>query len=110
MFRAVLKTICTSLALIIIVKSIDIIKNAESIYYLRNDKKELVTIDKSKSAKLKIFFKLTEIEKIQKINQIDGKTYPEEEFTENIQLLKGFNNRLNEKILSINDLFKLEKE
>ena len=33
-----------------------------------------------------------------------------EEFTENIQLLKGFNNRLNEKILSINDLFKLEKE
>ena len=91
-------------------KTIDIIKNAESIYYLRNDKKELVTIDKSKSAKLKIFFKLTEIEKIQKINQIDGKTYPEEEFTENIQLLKGFNNRLNEKILSINDLFKLEKE
>ena len=81
-----------------------------SIYYLRNDKKELVTIDKSKSAKLKIFFKLTEIEKIQKINQIDGKTYPEEEFTENIQLLKGFNNRLNEKILSINELFKLEKE
>ena len=91
-------------------KTIDIIKNAESIYYLRNDKKELVTIDKSKSAKLKIFFKLTEIEKIQKINQIDGKTYPEEEFTKNIQLLKGFNNRLNEKILSINELFKLEKE
>ena len=91
-------------------RSIDIIKNAESIYYLRNDKKELVSIDKSKSAKLKIYFKSNEIEKIQKINQIDGKTYPEEEFTENIKLLKGFNNRLNEKILSIKDLFKLKKE
>ena len=70
----------------------------------------MVSIDKSKSAKLKIYFKSNEIEKIQKINQIDGKTYPEEEFTENIKLLKGFNNRLNEKILSIKDLFKLKKE
>ncbi len=90
-------------------KSIDIIKNAESIYYLRNDEKELISIDKSKSAKLKIFFKLNEIEKIQKINQIDGKTYPEDKFTDKLKLLKGFNNRLNEKILSIEELFKPNK-
>jgi len=87
-------------------KSIDIIKNAESIYYLRNDENELISIDKSKSAKLKIYFKLNEIEKIQKINQIDGKTYPEDKFTDKLKLLKGFNNRLNEKILSIEELFK----
>ena len=90
-------------------KSIDIIKNAESIYYLRNDENELISIDKSKSAKLKIYFKLNEIEKIQKINQIDGKTYPEDKFTDKLKLLKGFNNRLNEKILSIEELFKQNK-
>ena len=86
-------------------KSVDIIKNAESIYYLRNDERELVSIDKSKSAKLKIYFNLNEIEKIQKINQIDGKTYPEDEFNDKLKLLKGFNNRLIEKIISIEGLF-----
>ena len=85
--------------------SIDIIKNAESIYYLRNEKQELVTIDRSKSAKLKVYFKENDIDKLQKINQIDGKTYPENEFNDQLKLLKGFNNRLNEKIKSINELF-----
>lgn len=91
-------------------KSIDIVKNAESIYYLRNDKQELVTIDRSKSAKLKVYFKVSEIDKIQKINQIDGKTYPENEFNDNLKELKGFNNRLDEKINSINELFNEIKE
>ena len=91
-------------------KSIDIIKNAESIYYLRNDKQELVTIDRSKSAKLKVYFKANEMDRIQKINQIDGKTYPENEFNDNLKELKGFNNRLDEKINSINELFNKIKE
>ena len=91
-------------------KSIDIIKNAESIYYLRNDKQELVTIDRSKSAKLKVYFKVSEIDKIQKINQIDGKTYPENKFNDNLKELKGFNNSLYEKINSINELFNEIKE
>ena len=91
-------------------KSIDIVKNAESIYYLRNDKQELVTIDRSKSAKLKVYFKVSEIDKIQKINQIDGKTYPENKFNDNLKELKGFNNRLDEKINSINELFNEIKE
>ena len=60
-------------------------------------------------SKSKIYFKLNEIEKIQKINQIDGKTYPEDKFTDKLKLLKGFNNRLNEKILSIEELFKQNK-
>jgi len=90
--------------------SIDIIKNAESIYYLRNEKQELVTIDRSKSAKLKVYFKDNDIDKLQKINQIDGKTYPEDEFNDLLRFLKGFNNRLNEKIESINEIFNQIKE
>ena len=90
--------------------TININKNAESIYYLRNDEKELVTIDRSKSAKLKIYFLNNDIDKIQKINQIDGRTYPEENFVEKLKILKGFNNRLNEKIKNISELFKKDKE
>ena len=80
--------------------------NLKALYFFR-DSRFVFQIFPNIEIKLKIYFKSNEIEKIQKINQIDGKTYPEEGFTENIKLLKGFNNRLNEKILSIKDLFKL---
>ena len=51
-------------------KILNIIKNAESIYYLRDSKNELVGIDKSKSASIKIFIDQNRIEEIRKINQI----------------------------------------
>ena len=54
---------------------VDIIKNAESIYYLETQKNEFSGIDKSKSAKIKIFISDQNIDTFTKINQIDGKTY-----------------------------------
>ena len=83
----------------------DIIKNAESIYYLRNSENELIGIDKSKSAKINILINEQEIETFTKINQIDGKVYPEEDFNENDKLLKGFYFREDERIKTIRDLF-----
>ncbi len=86
--------------------SIDIIKNAESIYYLRNDKDELVGIDKSKSGKIKIWITNNNIDEVRKINQIDGDTYPEEQFPEKDRILRGFDWRDEERPLSVEDLFK----
>jgi len=86
--------------------TIDIIKNAESIYYLRNEKDELVGIDKSKSGKIKIWITNNAIDEVRKINQIDGDTYPEEDFPENNQILRGFDWRDEEQPLSVKDLFK----
>ena len=86
-------------------KFIDIIKNAESVYYLRNSENELIGIDKSKSAKINILIEQQIIETFTKINQIDGKVYPEEEFNENDKFLKGFYFREEERIKSLNDLF-----
>jgi lipopolysaccharide export system protein LptA len=86
--------------------TIDIIKNAESIYYLRNEKNELVGIDKSKSGKIKIWITNNTIDEVRKINQVDGNTYPEEEFPENDQILRGFDWRDEERPLSVEDLFK----
>lgn len=86
--------------------TIDIIKNAESIYYLRNEKNELVGIDKSKSGKIKIWITNNSIYEVRKINQIDGNTYPEEDFPENNKILRGFDWRDEERPLSVEDLFK----
>ena len=71
-------------------KTVDVIRNAESIYYFRNDLNELVGIDKAKSGSIKIFFDKKEIEEVRKINQIDGKIYPESTFPDKEKLLKGF--------------------
>lgn len=87
-------------------KTVDIIKNAESIYYFRNDKNELVGIDKAKSGTIKIFLENKKIEEVRKINQIDGKIYPESDFPEKEKILKGFDWREEERLTSIEDLFK----
>ena len=54
---------------------VDIIRNAQSIYYFRNDIGELVGIDKSKSGKIRILLEDKEISEVRKINQIDGIIY-----------------------------------
>ena len=86
--------------------TIDIIKNAESIYYLRNEDDELVGIDKSKSGSIKVWISNNAIDEMRKYNQIGGKTYPEIEFPENEKILKGFHWRDSERPISVEDLFR----
>lgn len=86
--------------------TIDIIKNAETIYYLRNEEDELVGIDKSKSGAIKVWITENTIDEMRKYNQIGGKTHPENEFPENDKILQGFNWRESERPTSVEDLFK----
>jgi len=86
--------------------TIDIIKNAETIYYLRNEENKLVGIDKSKSGAIKIWLTENNIDEMRKYNQIGGKTYPELDFPENEKILRGFNWRESERPTSVEDLFK----
>ena len=85
---------------------VDILKNAQSIYYFRNDENELVGIDKSKSGSIRIIIENRDIEEVRKINQIDGDIYPESKYPKNEKLLKGFDWREDERPLSVEDLFK----
>lgn len=85
---------------------VDIIKNAQSIYYFRNDKNELVGIDKSKSGSIEIDILDNEVDMINKVNQVDGKIYPESKFPKIEALLKGFDWRPEERLKSVEDLFK----
>ena len=59
---------------------------------------------------IKIFISDQNIDTFTKINQIDGKVYPEDEFNENDKLLKGFYFREDEIIRSIDDLFLEDKK
>jgi len=86
--------------------TIDIIKNAQSIYYLRNDDNELVAIDKAKSGKIKIWITENTIDEVRKIKAVDGKDYPQDQFPENQTKLRGFDWREDERPRSMEDLFK----
>ena len=86
--------------------NVDIIKNAEKIYYSYNEKQELVGIDKSKSGSINIKLSNNTIDEMRLLQQVDGSIYPEEDFPKNARKLRGFVWRDNERPKSVDDLFK----
>jgi lipopolysaccharide export system protein LptA len=87
---------------------VDIIKNTEVIYYMRNDAHELIGINKNVSSKINIIFDKKEIETITFFNQVDGDIYPEKELPENARKLRGLVWRGDERIKSKDDIFTAE--
>lgn len=88
---------------------VDIIKNTEVIYYMRNDNNELIGINKNASSKINIILDNNAIETITFFQQVDGNIFPEEEFPENERLFKGFKWRGDERIKSKDDIFPEEE-
>lgn len=84
---------------------VDIIKNAEVIYYMRNDLQELIGINKNVSSKINIIFDNKEIEDITFFKQVDGTIFPEKELPEPDRKLRGMVWRGDEKIKSKDDIF-----
>ncbi|MFV0565271.1 MAG: OstA-like protein [Flavobacteriaceae bacterium] len=87
---------------------VDVTKNAQSIFYVRDDKQELIGIDKAKSGSISIVFSEGDIETYSRFNQIDGDLHPESKYPAHEKQLKGFDWRNDERPLNINDLFKEE--
>ncbi|MDT0559495.1 OstA-like protein [Ichthyenterobacterium sp. W332] len=88
--------------------NVDIIKNAEKIYYSRNDDNELVGINKSKSGSINIQIEDNTITIISLLKQIDGDIFPESEFPKNARQFRGFDWRDEERPKSVEDLFRGE--
>ncbi|WP_367768624.1 OstA-like protein [Flavobacterium sp. WC2421] len=84
---------------------VDIIKNTEVIYYMRNDDKELIGINKNVSSKINIIFDEKTIETITFFQQVDGDIYPEKDLPENARKLRGLVWRGEERIKSKDDIF-----
>ncbi len=87
-------------------QQVDVTKNAQSIFYARNDKQELIGIDKSKSGSISILFEDGDIDEYTRFNQVDGDMYPESQFPDKERVLKGFDWREDERPTSVEDLFR----
>ncbi|WP_396174656.1 OstA-like protein, partial [Flavobacterium sp.] len=86
-------------------REVDIIKNTEVIYYMRNDNQELIGINKSVCSKINMLLDKNTIETITNYNQIDGDIYPETDLPENARKLRGFIWRGDERIKTKEDIF-----
>jgi lipopolysaccharide export system protein LptA len=89
---------------------VDIIKNAEVIYYMRNEAHELIGINKNVSSKINIIFDQNAIDTITFFKQVDGIIYPEAELPENARTLRGLNWRGDERIKTKDDVFSPEED
>ena len=84
----------------------DVIKNTEVIYYMRNDKNELIGINKNKSSKINMIMDdKSKVETITFYDTVDGDIYPEKDLPENTRKLRGFVWRGDEQIKTKEDIF-----
>lgn len=90
-------------------RQIDIVKNAEIIYYMRDEDGQLIGIDKSASSSIEITMADNQIETVTQHNQISAETFPESMFPENSRKFRGFNWRGDERIARLEDLFPEEE-
>ena len=90
-------------------KEVDIVKNTETIYYVRNDKNELIGINKSVSGSIKLWLNDRVIDKIRYIQEDEGQIYPEKDLPENARKLRGFVWRGDERIKSKEEIFPPEE-
>jgi len=87
---------------------VDVIKNTEVVYYMRNDANELIGINKNVSSKINLILENNDIETITFFNKVDGDVYPEADLPENARKLKGLRWRGDERIKSKEDIFTAE--
>lgn len=91
-------------------KEADVVKNTEVIYFMRNDKKELIGINKNVSSRINMVMdKESKIETITFFKTVDGDIYPEEDLPENARKLRGFEWRGDERIKNKEDIFPPEE-
>lgn len=86
-------------------KTIDLVKNTEVIYYMYNDDQELIGIDKTICSAINMKLAENEIEEITFITDPDGDIFPEKDLPENSRKLKGFIWRGDERIHNKDDIF-----
>lgn len=87
----------------------DIVKNTEVVYYMRNDKNELIGINKNVSSKINMTLDGNTIDTMTFFTNVDGEIYPEKDLPENARKLRGFVWRGDERIKSKDDIFPPEE-
>lgn len=88
---------------------IDVVKNTEVVYFMRNDANELIGINKNVSSKINLILENNAVETITFFNKVDGDIFPEDELPENARKLRGMVWRGDERIKSKDDIFTAEE-
>ncbi|MEL4307341.1 OstA-like protein [Joostella sp. CR20] len=86
-------------------KIVDIVKNAELIYYLWDDDDEFVGIDKRLCGLIQMVMVDNEIDNTTSFIDVEGNIFPDSELPVNGRKFRGFYWRGDEIILSVDDLF-----
>ena len=88
---------------------VDVIKNTEVVYYMRNDEHELIGINKNVSSKINMTLDKNAIDTITFFDTVEGDIYPEKDLPENARKLRGFIWRGEERIKTKDDIFPAEE-
>ena len=86
-------------------KTIDLVKNTEVIYFMYNDDHELVGIDKTQCSAIRMTMADNDIEDITFFTNPDGDIFPEKDLPVEARKLKGFIWRGDERIRTKDDIF-----
>jgi len=84
---------------------INVVGNSETIYFSRNEEKELVGINKAVSSSMVIRLIKNEISEISYVNEVEAELSPESQIPENARKLKGFIWRNDERFSKKDDIF-----
>jgi lipopolysaccharide export system protein LptA len=84
----------------------DVVKNTEVVYYMRNDKNELIGINKNVSSRINMTMDdKSKIDTITFFDTVDGDIYPDKDLPENARKLRGFVWRGDERIKTKEDIY-----
>ena len=83
----------------------DLIGNTEVVYYMYDDRDELMGINKTICSKIRLKIENSDIKEIIFYTNPDGTLFPEREFPDDSRLLEGFQWRGSERIFGPDDLF-----
>lgn len=84
----------------------DVVKNTEVVYFMRNDKNELIGINKNVSSRINMTMDdKSKVDTITFFDTVDGDIYPDKDLPENARKLRGFVWRGDERIKSKEEIY-----
>lgn len=87
------------------IQKVTALGNAESVYYIRDDDKKLIGIDKAASSYLYITIIDNQLESVTYINDAKATTYPEKDFPIEYKKMRGFNLQKERRPTNKDDIF-----
>jgi lipopolysaccharide export system protein LptA len=85
---------------------IDVKGNAETVYFVREQDKSLIGVNKAAGSRMRLYVKDSKIEVIKYFDKPTGNMFPVKKVAADQRILKGFNWRLNARPLDRDDVFR----